>query len=164
MKKVREEQTVLTQDLNELLPKIDFCDTFATTNHENSMQQIAHLVFNTTPGWVKILFSIRNKIVGVFGLKTKMPDDYNEEYKVGGYVKFFKIYSISDNEVVLGANDSHLNFRAVITNNHSNEFNIKVTTLVEFNNTTGKIYMGVIKPFHRQVVKRMVKNAFKEAL
>ena len=28
----------------------------------------------------------------------------------------------------------------------------------------GKIYMGVIKPFHRQIVKRMVKNAHKEKL
>ncbi len=100
-------------------------------------------------------------MVKVIGLKTYIPEDYNENFKVGGYVKFFKIFSISDNQVILGANDSHLNFRAVVKNDASKYYNIKVITLVEFNNTKGKIYMSIIKPFHRLVVKQMVKNAFK---
>jgi len=108
------------------------------------------------------LFTIRNKVAGIFGLKTEVPKDYNEHFKIGGYVKFFKIFSISDNEVVLGADDSHLNFRAIVKNDKSESFNIKVITLVEYNNYKGKIYMGIIKPFHRQIVKRMVKNAYKE--
>lgn len=161
MKKVKEEQTKLTDDLKSLLPMIDFEDTFSTTNHINSIEEITNLVFNTTPNWVNALFTIRNNVVGFFGIKTEIPDDYNEKFKVGGYVKFFKIYSISDNKIILGADDSHLNFRALVINDKSDSYNIKVITLVEYNNLKGRIYMGVIRPFHRLVVKRMVRNSFR---
>ena len=98
--------------------------------------------------------------MGVFGLKTRLPKEYNEDFKVGGYVKFFQIYDIAPSEIVLGANENHLNFRAVVSNTKSDAHNIKVTTLVEYNNRKGKIYMNLIKPFHRWVVKRMVSQAF----
>jgi hypothetical protein len=162
MKKVIEEKIELTDEQKKILLKIDFVDTFSTTNHINNIEEITNLVFNTTPKWINSLFAIRNKIASLFGLKTEMPNDYNENYKVGGYVKFFKIFSISDNEVILGADDSHLNFRAVINNDKSDSYNIKVITLVEYNNLKGKIYMGIIKPFHRQIVKIIVKNAYKQ--
>jgi hypothetical protein len=162
MKKVIEKKIELTDEQKKMLAKIDFVDTFSTTNHINNIEEITNLVFNTTPKWINSLFAVRNKIASLFGLKTEMPNDYNENYKVGGYVKFFKIFSISDNEVILGADDSHLNFRAVINNDKSDSYNIKVITLVEYNNLKGKIYMGIIKPFHRQIVKRMVKNAYKQ--
>jgi hypothetical protein len=162
MKKVIEEKIELTDEQKKILLKIDFVDTFSTTNHINNIEEITNLVFNTTPKWINSLFAIRNKIASLFGLKTEMPNDYNKNYKVGGYVKFFKIFSISDNEVILGADDSHLNFRAVINNDKSDSYNIKVITLVEYNNLKGKIYMGIIKPFHRQIVKIMVTNAYKQ--
>ena len=162
MKKVIEEQTVLTENMKQLLEKVDFSDTFSTTNHVNSMEEVSNLIFNTAPRWVNAMFKLRNKIARPFGLKSALPGDYNDEYKVGGYVKFFQIFSIDKKELILGANDSHLNFRAVIVDHKSEMYNIKVTTLVEYNNRKGRIYMGLIKPFHRQIVKRMVKNAFIE--
>lgn len=162
IKKVIEDKIALTDNQKGLLLKIDFSDTFSTTNHINNIEEITNLVFNTAPRWVNSLFTIRNKVAGIFGLKTVVPNDYNEHFKIGGYVKFFKIFSISDNEVILGADDSHINFRAIVINEKTDLYNIKVITLVEYNNLKGKIYMGIIKPFHRQIVKRMVKNAHKE--
>ncbi|WP_103068118.1 DUF2867 domain-containing protein [Aquimarina sediminis] len=158
--KVKEEKAYLTETSRQLFKKIDFIDTFSTTNHTNTMMEISNLVFNTSPKWVGFLFKIRNGIVKLFGLKTSMPKDYNTKFEVGGYIKFFKIYEITENEVVLGANDSHLNFRAIINNTHSPIHNIKVTTLVQFNNSMGRIYMSIIKPFHRLVVIKMVKQAY----
>ena len=160
--KVIEESTKLMADQKTLLRKIDFADTFSTTNRTNTIEEITNLIFNTTPKWVDSLFVLRNKIAGWFGLKTDLPQDFNENFKVGGYINFFKIYSISDTAVILGADDSHLNFRALINNDQSESYNIKVVTLVEYNNLKGKIYMKIIKPFHRQIVKRMVKNAYLE--
>lgn len=161
MKKVIEEHKELTSEMIELLTKIHFTDTFSTTNHRDNIKDITNLIFNTSPKWLELLFKLRNNLVKIIGLKTDIPKDYNETFKVGGYVKFFKIYSISNRQVVLGADDLHLNFRAIIENNTSKNYNIKVTTLVQFNNKKGNIYMNIIKPFHRLVVKKMVKNAFK---
>lgn len=162
MLKVKEETVFISKKAEQILPKIDFSDTFSTTNQQDSIEEITNLIFNTTPKWVAFLFKIRNAIVQFFGIKTNLPDDYNEDFKVGGYVAFFKIYDIATNEIILGANDSHLNFRAIVYNAKTSAYNIKVTTLVEYHNTKGKIYMSLIKPFHRMVVKRMVGQAFKK--
>ncbi|WP_027420540.1 DUF2867 domain-containing protein [Crocinitomix catalasitica] len=162
MKKVKEERTQMTDKMNQLLKKIDFNDTFSTINHQNSIEEITNFIFNTTPVWIESLFQLRNKMAGLIGLKTEKPADYNEDFKVGGYVKFFKIYSIAKNEVVLGADDKHLNFRVILTNEDKELYNCKVITLVKYNNRKGKIYMGIIKPFHRIIVKRMVRNAYRE--
>ncbi|MFD2036299.1 DUF2867 domain-containing protein [Belliella marina] len=160
MGKVRIEKTPLEYMGRGLLSKVDFSDTFSTTNQENNLREITHLIFNKPPKWVKWLFSIRNKTVRLFGLKTEMPADYNERFAVGGYIGYFRIFSISDHEIVLGADDSHLNFRAIVAHNKETLHNIKVITLVQYNNPMGKIYMGIIKPFHLMVVKRLVKNAY----
>ena len=134
MKKVKEEHTQLTDKMNQLLKKIDFNDTFSTINHRNSIEEITNFIFNTTPVWIESLFQLRNKMAGLIGLKTEKPADYNE----------------------------HLNFRIILTNEDKDLYNCKVITLVKYNNRKGKIYMGIIKPFHRIIVKRMVKNAYRE--
>ena len=160
MKKIQEVQTKITEADNTLLSKIDFSDTFATTNHINTIEDVTNMVFNTTPKWVEALFKVRNSAVKLIGLKTGKPSDYSEAFIVGGYIHFFKIYAIEHNKVILGANDSHLNFRAIVINDNTTDYNIKVTTLVEYNNLKGRIYMAIVKPFHRLVVKRMVANAY----
>lgn len=162
MKLVIEEHTPLTEAFKSLLPKIDFFDIFSTTNHVDSLELISHKIFNTTPKWVAFLFRIRNSIANIIGLKHELPKDFNENFKVGGYIKFFKIFDIKTDQVILGANDKHLNFRAIITRTEDTNYNIKLTTLVEYNNNLGKIYMAIVKPFHRIVVKHMVKNAYQE--
>lgn len=162
MKKVIEEAVFLSPNAQQLLPQIDFADTFSTTNHVDDIETITRLVFETTPVWVEALFSIRNKIVQFFGLKTERPADYNENFKVGGYVYFFKIYSLSENEVILGADDKHLNFRAVVSKTKDPRYNIKLSTLVQFNNKMGRVYMKIIKPFHRMVLMHMLKQAYRE--
>jgi hypothetical protein len=160
MKKVREVKTDLSK-LNHLLAKVDFEDTFATTNHVDSMERIVKRILNEKPKWIDALIAFRNRIVKRFGLQTTIPDDYHTQYVVGGYVSFFKIFAIEKNRVILGADDTHLNFKVAIVNDESEQFNIKVTTLVEFNNTFGKVYMSIIKPFHKIVLINMVKKAFR---
>ena len=159
--KVKVESTPKTAGIKNALPTIDFTDTFSTTNHQNDLAEISNLVFGKAPKWIEFLLKLRNSIVKVFGLKTERPDDFQTNFKVGGYIGFFKIYSIEENEIILGADDKHLNFRVSIYNSNESEFNIKVTTPVEYNNSFGRWYMTIVKPFHHVVVKVMVKQAYK---
>lgn len=142
------------------LDQIDFRDTFATQNKKDSLECLAHKIFNQPSVFIKFLFLVRNTLVKLIGLSSSKPKDYNEDYKVGGYVGFFRIYEIKEEEIILGLNDKHLNFRVSIFNDSETKFNIKVTTIVQFNNKAGLFYMNAIKPFHRIVVKAMVKKAF----
>lgn len=75
--------------------------------------------------------------------------------------RFFQIFSIQENEIILGADDKHLNFRVSIYDSDEKQFNIKVTTLVQYNNRFGKIYMAIIKPLHLPIIKSMIKQAYK---
>lgn len=142
------------------LPRIDFSDTFSTTNHRDSLQEVTLKIFGQTPPFVRFLFVIRNFLVQFIGLKATKPTDYNENFRIGGYVGFFRIYQIEQNEIILGVNEPHLNFRVSIFNSHEDRYNIKVTTAVQYNNRKGRMYMFVIKPFHSLVLMGMVKNAF----
>lgn len=164
MGKVREEEVFLTEFSSGLFSQIDFADTFATTNSESALEEISKRIFDKSPNWVNQLFKLRNNLVRYIGLKTSLPADYNTKFEVGGYIKFFKILHLGEDEIVLGANDSHLDFRAVIKKTEEPEFNIKVTTLVKFNNKMGRIYMRLIAPFHRMVIRRMIGQAWQPAI
>lgn len=159
MKVIKETYLPAEKALNSLIT-IDFSDTFSTTNHINSITEIALLLFGQSPKWIRILFRIRSFLVRFIGLKNEKPLDYNPGITVGQYIGFFKVFAIEEDEIILGADDSHLNFRAVIQNTHTTLYNIKVTTLVHYNNRKGRFYMWLIKPFHRIVVKNMVRQAY----
>ncbi|MEL7251382.1 MAG: DUF2867 domain-containing protein [Bacteroidota bacterium] len=138
----------------------DFKDTFSTTNHEDSLELIVRNILTTQQRWIIYLFQLRNWLAKFFGLQTVLPDDHNERFAPGGYVGFFRIYELLPNEIILGADDSHLNFRLSVHKTEAIENNVKVTTLVHFNNRLGRIYMAIVAPFHRLIVKRMVAQAY----
>lgn len=158
---VKTEHSPSTQGIRKALSRIDFSDTFSVTNHKDSLETIAHLIFGTMPKWVMFLMRLRNAIVKLFGLKTDMEKDLKPNYKPGENIGFIKVFSVTDNEILLGADDKHLDFRVSVFNSEEHQHNIKVTTLVKYNNLFGKVYMALIKPFHVVIVKRMVKQAYK---
>jgi len=159
---VKEDKIYISKAAENLFEQIDFADTFSTTNHEDDLETIAHKVFKFTPGWIMKLMNLRNSIVAIFGLKTEAQKDARQAYEVGAYMSFFKILSIEENELIMGANDSHLNFRAVVSNTGEEAYNIKVTTLVEYNNRFGRLYMTVIKLGHKMILKSLLKRAYRD--
>lgn len=69
-------------------------------------------LFYSAPPWVDALARLRNRIVGVFGLKTTggIPKRAAPPYLPGQTLGFFRIMQISDREVLLGEEDRHLDF------------------------------------------------------
>lgn len=112
------------------------------------------------PKWVAALMRCRNAVVRRLGLKTEMTKGFTPKYEVGETIGFFKIFSVTADEIVLGADDKHLDFRVSVFNSKAPIYNIKLTTLVQYNNSFGKLYMTIVKPFHVLVVKHMVKQAY----
>ncbi len=161
MKKVIEETVFVSEIGKTQLERVDFSDTFATTNTIDTMENITALIFSNFPVWVQFLLEIRDKIVKILGITTT----YTKPFSTSSFSKtdasFFKTYYQSDQEIIVGANENHLSFRAIVYNTKAATYNINVTTLVMFHNTKGKIYMKCIAPFHRLVVMYMVKRAFK---
>jgi hypothetical protein len=69
-------------------------------------------------------------------------------FKIGQRVGMFSIWSIEADELIVGDNDKHLDFRLSIFRSSLNGVEMMtVSTAVEIHNTLGKIYMVVVKPF-----------------
>ncbi len=124
--------------------------------------------FTSSPKWVGKLFSFRNKLVSVFGLKTsgKFQDRKeqlaNFKCELGEQLGLFKVFNKTENEVVLGEDDKHLNFRISLhlspNSNDENKKNLTITTTVVFNNWFGRLYFLLVRPFHKLIVPTMLRS------
>ena len=133
--------------------RIDYSDTYRIVQPtSDSAEEIAGEIFNP-PKWVNWLLYIRNSIVGTLGLKTK-------KEKREGQTTYFVLIEKSENEIVMGENDKHLDFRVSVFVDRANSF-IYLTTIVRFNNFLGKVYFLPVKPFHKLIVKSCLKRQIK---
>ncbi len=142
--------------LRSLLPGADFADAFARTVEDPALDAVdaAHRAIDKQPGWVAALMRLRDAIVRPLGLRTADDPSLTRLERIG----FFPIISRTPERVVLGFNDSHLDFRLVIdvAALDARKRQVVVTTLVQTHNWLGRTYLTIIKPFHRRIVPAML--------
>jgi Protein of unknown function (DUF2867) len=81
-------------------------------------------------------------------------------FAVGERVGLFAVQAIFANELILGLDDKHLNFRvSVLRSAQDGIEKVTVSTVVELNNLLGRAYLFVIKPFHKLIVRSILQNA-----
>lgn len=136
--------------LLEFLPNYNYIDSYSKEyNGDENIEQIYLRLVNNSSFITKALMNLRNKIVKVFGLKAVVTNNTNK-LVVGEKTGLFYIYNISDIEVIAGEKDSHLDF---CTSLSIDKNRVVLSTVVKYNNTLGKIYFNIIKPFHKIVAK-----------
>jgi len=153
---------------------IDYSDVFSAevpNPHHYSIDYLAAISFGTSPRWVTGLLAVRNFVVGWFGLKSgnateiRIPDP-TVYYPVGSTVSLFRVESRTDNEIILGESDRHLNFRTGLMLEQADNTTIRLysSTIVHYNNFFGKFYFFFVKPFHRIIVKNMLTRVVKRII
>ena len=141
-----------------------FCTQFQAPKVELNSITICRAFFNSSSLWIKKLFYLRNRIVSVFGLKTGKAHGQNslKEFnaEIGDRLGFFKLFDKRSNEIILGEDDKHLNFRiSLLWETTAPAWNmITISTAVHYKNRFGKIYFWIIKPFHKIIVVSMLKK------
>ncbi len=162
--------------LNSNHKKYDYIDSFQgiLLDCENKFKplDIGKAFFTSGPKWVVKLFNLRNKIVSVFGLKTsgnvvdRQQQLDNFKCEPGEQLGLFKVFIKTDNEVIIGEDDKHLNFRvSLFLDNSKTDKSIKdltISTTVEFNNWFGRLYFLPVRPFHKFIVPTILKGIIKE--
>jgi len=145
--------------VHKVFPNIHYLDSFQLKVPDNCKVETFTSVFLVSnPSWVFKLMSIRNGIVKFFGLKTPPKRrQTNTKIEVGKHVGIFKVYDTNHNEILLGEDDKHLNFRVSIYKEPSNQW-ISVSTVVHFNNLLGRFYFFAIKPFHKLIVPAILRE------
>mgnify|MGYP002757987116 FL=1 len=95
-------------------------------------------------------------MVRPFGLKPVAGFNLREQQtpRVGDQLDFFQVAAVTDRELVLTIKDSHLDVMISVHLDPSNQ--LSLTSIVEPHNLLGRVYMRLIVPFHRRVVKAML--------
>lgn len=121
----------------------DFLDCYSTASGLSPRQAADRGL--ALPRWAAALLSLRNTLVRPFGLKSGEPDR-----------PIFPICHESDDELILGTDDRHLNFRIGLYRQDGRMF---MSTWVRPHNAFGRAYLRLVVPFHilisRGAVARM---------
>jgi hypothetical protein len=153
--------------INKSIKKLDYYDSFniIISNTQNySVDYLTAKLFSINPKWVNTLLKIRNAIVEPLGLKTGDPNPIREiekniKIEVGSKDVFFTVLTRNENEIVMSEDDKHLYFRTSVLKEYTENNTIKIhlTTIVIYHNVFGKIYFFFVKPFHRIIMKAILK-------
>lgn len=143
--------------LTEGFGKFDYVDCFAVEYEGTaSIDTIVTRMFSM-PSWGDVLMSIRDKAVGIFGLKTdnKALHQMAEYYEIGQRAVMFTVIARNENELVMAEDDMHLNFRTSMLKDGKYIYSM---TAVKYNNFFGKFYFFFVKPFHALIIRSGLKK------
>jgi hypothetical protein len=139
------------------LPEADWADSYGVRVERSDLDplDVARDLLGRAPRWGAVLLKIRNRIVGLFGLKSAELELTGQD-RVGG----FPVIAHDDRHVLLGFNDKHLDFRIVVAieAEGAQYQHVSLTTLVQRHNLFGRVYILVITPFHKLIVKTFLKR------
>lgn len=150
----------VTPDLpNRHLPHANWADAFEieTKRQFADMRSLAQHTVGSMPVWARRLLRVRNVLMAPFKLKS---DGLTDDNGAVDCVDIFPVLDETKDRIVLGLDDRHLDFRIVVDRFETKEtIRLRATTLVHRHNVFGRIYIAVITPFHRMIVKSVLKNA-----
>ncbi|MGU3377014.1 DUF2867 domain-containing protein [Chryseobacterium sp. M5A1_1a] len=149
----------------------DYIDSFegelAAHNRNIDITEIGKAFFTSGPKWGKKMFAFRNRIVGLFGLKTGIEADSVKgadglKCEIGERIGLFKVFDKTSNEIILGEDDKHLDFRVSLLFDKSKDQQevdfLTISTIVKYHNWLGVLYFLPVRPFHKLIVPAMLKN------
>jgi hypothetical protein len=152
---IREVQPEIDRDT--VLAGAQFADAFRVTIADADLDArgAAERMFSRNPRWVEALLDLRNTIVAPLGLKTSGKGEPN----TGGMVGIFPVLNETPERLVAGFDDHHLDFRVVVDVVPANGGrDVTATTLVLTHNRLGRAYLTAITPFHRLIVKTLLRQ------
>ncbi len=166
-RKVHEVPVPAASGLLHSLNRIDFADAYQVPLSHPVMDigDAYMAIFGFAPTWVRWLMSLRGHIAVRLGLAHPFdtaPISFDEKPRLQPGVRAgpFTVQSISTDEIIVGDNDKHLNFRiSVLKTECKGQCFVTVSTGVEMHNRLGRIYMFVVKPFHRFIASFMIQQA-----
>ena len=129
---------------------VDYIDSFSkvmVTGQALTPEDFRNLAFSRFPKWIGWLMNFRNAIVKPLGLDTA--------------TRFTDMVLDKNlHEEILGMPDKHLDFHVSMLcgEYHEGKQELRITTVVKYNNWLGRAYFFIIRPFHGIIVKSILKH------
>jgi hypothetical protein len=131
---------------------LDSYGTALRSAKPDSMRVLATRTVGDPPAWIKALVAMRDTMVAPFGVKSS--GEVRAARADDDRVDFFPVQWEGDDEIVLGEDDRHLDFRLSLLRRHSPTGpQLIATTVVRAHNAFGLTYLNLIRPFHHLVVR-----------
>ena len=127
------------------LPDWDYADAYeiaVARPGPDSAMSAAVFLFDLAP-LGRATLRIRDAIVRAASLKPALD----------GTVGLFPVLHATDDFVVLGLDDRHLDFRVLVDVRSGR---VRCTTAVRRHGWSGRAYFGVVAPFHRRVIPHLL--------
>lgn len=135
--------------ISRYLPADYFDSTSRNVRPEDriNVDRLFALMFEDFPWPVQCIFTLRDTMVKPFGLK-------------GGTAFREHIINRNDNEILVGMDDSHLEYAVSLYVAHGEM--AEVSTAVRFHNVLGRVYFALIWCFHKILVTSQFRRAMKK--
>ena len=157
------EQKIPSDSLIETaLNRTDYWDSFSVEvpiPSDEILEQMPISFFKVTPNWFRYLMYFRERIAKMIGLKTGEGANVEQQLKefkgeVGQSISLFHVLGRTEEEIMVGESDSHLDFRLSYFAIPKSEMvtELHLSTTVEFNNWLGRLYFLPVGPIHRIIV------------
>jgi hypothetical protein len=151
----------------ELIERAYFRDSYRVllSRRELGVVDIFFGIFGHHPPWMKLLLIVRNKVASLAGLDAPTAADIlhveiKDRYVVGDKIGVWPIFWLSEDELVAGRNNKHLDFRlSVLKVPDGDRTSVVVSTICTVHNLSGKLYLFFVVPFHRYGVRKLMANA-----
>lgn len=162
-------------EIHRHLSGADFADGHAGTLPPEAATQsalaLALHTFTQSPAWVDFLMGVRNRVVGLFGLKDlgalshMAPDKPPQDYQVGDRVGIFTLRYLSEDEVILGDSDKHLDVLVSVCKRPRGDTTLLVvSTVVHVHNRLGRLYMLLVGPAHKVIAPATLRSGLRRRM
>ena len=151
----------------ELIERAYFRDSYRAplSRRELGIVDVFFGIFAHHPLWMKLLLIVRNKVASLAGLDAPSASEIlhaerKDRYAVGEKIGVWPIFFLSENEIVAGRDNKHLDFRlSVLKVPDGGQTSVVVTTICTVHNRSGKLYLFFVVPFHKYGVRKLMANA-----
>jgi hypothetical protein len=151
----------------EWIERAYFRDSFRAplSRRDLSVTDLFLAIFAHHPLWMKLLLIVRNKAASLAGLDAPTVSEIlhaviKDRYVVGENIGVWPIFSLSEDEVIAGRNNKHLDFRlSVLKLRDGDGSSVVVSTVCRVHNLAGKLYLSFVVPFHHYGVPKLIANA-----
>jgi hypothetical protein len=151
----------------ELIERAHFRDSYRAplSRRELSIVDVFFAIFAHRPLWMKLLLIARNKVASLAGLDAPTASEIlhveiKDRHGVGEMIDVWPIFALSEDEVVTGRNNKHMDFRlSVVKVPDGDRTSVVVSTICVVHNLTGRLYLFFVVPFHKYGVRKLLANA-----
>ena len=141
----------------------DLLDAFAIdlpAVANDDLDELARAALERPVWWIRALTRLRDAIMATFGVKSSRAIGAAAAAR-GPVIGYFPLLSRSADELVVGEDDRHLDFRVAILlrSAAAGGRELVVVTVVHCHNRLGRTYLAVIAPFHRVIARANLEQA-----